>query len=261
MDEQNKSVNEEKADEKLKSSDSKTKLKSYQYVPYGVLSFDEYDAYSESEKTVDYLHSVMSVYTQIVENILYNGVSVNPLLDIQNATLELFRRLQMNKSLSSVKEFNHKNDTVAIVKSANSFMEWYGVPTNKFEDKEADIFMNKSHKRFVEKLKNGEAPMPALYIWHITEPVGVATNITYDERGYLKAQGIIYPQYEELVVNLAKSEPNMGMSHGNKLNVIKFNDENPHWIEEYASHELTFLPNQEAANELTDFGLGDRINE
>lgn len=256
MEEQNKSA-ESVTDTKEKSSDNKTKLKSYQYVPYGVTSFNEFDAYKASEKTIDYLHSTMSVFMQIVENILYDNVSVNPLLDIQNATIELFRRLQMDKSLSSVKEFNHTTESVSINKSSGGFMQWAGIPTNKFEDKEQDIFMDSSHKKYVDKLKNGAAPMPVLYIWHIQEPVGMTTNIEYDERGFLKARGIIYPQYEELVVNLVKSEPDMGMSHGNKLQVLKFNKENPHWIEEYESHELTFLPNFNAANAYTGFILGD----
>lgn len=231
--------------------------KAYQYVPSNVLSFDALEQLRRSEEVYEQIHTLMSSYVQIVDNILYSGLSTNPVMDLQNITLDLLRRLRINKSSDNSEDFEFTGDKVRVVKSGGA-LEWYGIPTNNFIDREADIFTADAHRLYVKKLKEGSASMPYLYIWHIEEPVGISTIVEYDERGFLKAKGYVFPKYETLVKNLCAMTPDMSMSHGNELRVIRFNKDDNHLIEEYESHEFSFLPNKNAANGLTKFALGDK---
>lgn len=134
-------------------------------------------------------------------------------------------------------------------------MYWGGVPTNKFQDRDnpPDIFCDAAHRKFVKAVSQTQQ-YPDLYIWHIPKAVGKAKWVDYDERGFLVASGIIYPEYEELVQSIVKNAKGpLGMSHGVNAGAYKRDANEPNVIVEYFSHEFSLLPLSEAANLLTAF--------
>jgi hypothetical protein len=140
---------------------------------------------------------------------------------------------------------------VMLFKSASGELIWAGIHTNKFQDRDRDILKEASHKKFLQKVYDGEYPFPKLQIWHIDKDVGEANWMAYDERGFLLSGGVVYPEFEELVTNLVKNTPEMGMSHGMPYETVVYDGEG--YIDEYQSIEVTMLPISEAANILTGF--------
>jgi len=141
---------------------------------------------------------------------------------------------------------------VAIFKEkSKEALQWVGIPTNKFIDRHNQMILESAHLNFIKDVERGIEPYPVLLIWHIPdEPVGFTNWLAWDERGFLLAGGEIYKEYEDLIIKLCNSTPNMGMSHGMPSNkvILKQNK-----FYKYVSVEYSFLPQDEAANVLTKF--------
>lgn len=226
-----------------KSKDNPVIEKSY--VPYSVYSFKDLDNAHTAYEFQEELREMYYDFVVIGDNILN---------DYPNEAGE--------RLLSLVKEFNARltlmqrelvSGSVALFKSKeDDCLYWAGVPTNKFQDREGDIFSDVSHRKLVKSLDEGSIEYPDLYIWHQTPAVGKATWVDYDERGFLVAGGKIYKEYEDLVINLLTNatEP-LGMSQGIYRKDIKTDADGA--IIEYKPFEFTFLPHKNACNLLTAF--------
>lgn len=160
---------------------------------------------------------------------------------------EVTKELAENKEATLVV----KSKGVVLFKNAQGELIWAGIHTNKFQDRDKDILKEKSHRRFVRKVYDGDYPFPQLWIWHIEKAVGEANWLAYDERGFLLSGGKVYPQFEELVTELVTNTPEMGMSHGMPYETVVYDSEG--YIDEYQSIEVTMLPVSEASNILTSF--------
>jgi hypothetical protein len=162
-----------------------------------------------------------------------------------------------NNLLKDASIIEPNESTILFIKSADGQLRWIGSPTNKFEDVHKHILMEKAHKLFVERIEKGEVPYPKLLVWHEQEwEVGSTDWVAYDERGFLVAGGIIFPQHETLMKELQKDQ--LGMSHGMPMSSVKFQKLNTEkgdylGISEYVSDEFTVLPVNEAANKLTNW--------
>lgn len=215
------------------------------YVPWGVYSFGD----------LDKVHSMIE-YREELQEMYYDFVCIgdNILCDFPEDAGE--------KLLALVKEFNARlmlmqkelvSGSVALFKSKDDGnLYWVGVPTNKFIDREDDIFTDISHRKLVKSLDDGAVNYPDLYIWHQKPAVGKATWVDYDERGFLVAGGVIHKEYEDIVVSLlANATEPLGMSQGIYQKDIKRDAEGA--IIEYVPFEFTFLPHKNACNLLTTF--------
>lgn len=232
---------------KRKEAKEKNEVIEKSYVPYNVYSFAQLDSVEAAREFQSELSEIYYEFVIIGENIL---------LDFPN---EAPQRL-----MALVKEFNSRvqkmqekmsSGSVALFKSIDGNLYWCGVPTNKFQDREKDIFSDQSHRKLVKALDEGNASYPDLYIWHQKPAVGKATWVDYDERGFLVAGGVVHKEYEDLVISLVNSsieekEP-LGMSQGIYTKDIKRDADNT--IIEYKPFEFTFLPHKNAANLLTTF--------
>lgn len=220
--------------------------KALSYVPFNVYSFREYEMMDKLDDIRREYNSAFQIFMQLADNIMYErpdnhvDLMLNLLKDFSNRLVDI--KLSEGRVL--------KSGSIALFKS-NDQLQWVGVPTNKFIDRENDILSDAAHKRFVKMLKDGEAPMPSLYPWHVGE-VGKATWVDYDDRGFLVAGGYILKEWENFVINLVMNtdEP-LGMSHGMYTKDIKRDADGT--IVEYKSFEFTFLPESKAANLLTSF--------
>jgi len=244
--------------EKINKNREQAQLK--RYVPFGVTSFADLDAVSEVAQKTAKINELFWEFFDLSDNITFGGSL--PQQSIGDALVTLTQ--EYLKRLSSItSNFDLKGHEKALgpknfnlVKS-NGILHWGGIPTNKFQDRDnpPDILSEKSHLDFVSWLeKQNKDAYPDLYIWHIPKAVGKATWVGYDERGFLVASGVVYPQYEKQVTDIIKNyDGDIGMSHGMWLKDIERDEDSPNIITRYKSYEFSFLPQSEAANLLTAF--------
>jgi len=232
----------QKREENKNNPDAKIEKSSY--VPYGITSFEQLDAYENVHEYAEQLRDMFYQFVMIGDNII--SMYPNEAIDMLSSLVKEF-----NSRLVKLQN-DFKSGSIALFKSTDGNLYWVGVPTNKFQDREKDIFSDISHRKLVKSLESGNAEYPDLYIWHRKPAVGKATWVDYDERGFLVAGGIIHKEYEALVTNLvANSTEPLGMSQGIYRKDIKFDNDGT--IVEYTPFEFTFLPHKNACNLLTAF--------
>lgn len=232
-------------------------------------SFDIYKnalTFGELERAVkisQYSLEIGSLYWNyqfILTNILntYEIPTIDMIRLIYQLTEDFIERLTDIEDDYDLSEFSYSNAGFSLLKDNSGNLWWFGVPTNKFLDRQNDIISEAAHIDYVAAIEKGEINYPDLYYWHIPIKIGTTEWIEYDQRGFLVAGGKILKKYEGMVASVVKNatEP-LGMSHlSNRATFVR--DENRRVITKYRSHELTFLPLSEAANELTAFtGLAD----
>lgn len=133
---------------------------------------------------------------------------------------------------------------------------WMARYSNKFRDDDnpKEIIASDSHKRFVELVKEGKAPMPELWGWHKKNwKVGNAHGVAYDEVGFAVAIGTFDAGRDEVAEALMKSKEPIKVSHGMPISTIKRDEVDPTIIVEHETREISFLPAWAAANKLTGF--------
>lgn len=132
----------------------------------------------------------------------------------------------------------------------NGKLFWYGTFTNKYKDRHGEIISQQAHKEYAQNINSGLIPKPPLVFWHIPKALGSTDFVEFLDEGFVAVGGFIYPEYEELILNISKSAAErgeqLGMSHHSKGLI-----NNEKVISFYYSDEITFLPLDEAANSLT----------
>lgn len=224
--------------------------KALNWVPFNVYSFSELETAEQLDDVQKSYSKVFNQFMQIADNIMYDRPDgypnslINLVKEFHNKLIDI--KLQAGMIL--------KSGSIALFK-ANNQLQWIGVPTNKFQDREKDILSDAAHKEFVALVKSGNTPYPELRPWHSAK-IGETTWIDYDERGFLVAGGHILKEFENYAINLITNtnEP-LGMSHGMYSKDIVRDIEGT--IVSYKSFEFSFLPQSNAANLLTSFTLGD----
>jgi hypothetical protein len=148
------------------------------------------------------------------------------------------------------------NDTgISVWKEGNQYW-WMARYSNKFRDNDnpPEIISSESHKRFEKMVKEGQAPLPELWLWHKKEwKVGNAHGIAYDELGFAVALGTFDAGKEYVAEALIKSKEPIKVSHGMPKNTIKYDEIDSTIIVEHETREISPLPAWAAANKLTGF--------
>jgi len=135
---------------------------------------------------------------------------------------------------------------------------WMARYSNKFRDDDnpREIISSTSHKRFVELVKEGKAPMPELWPWHVKQwKCGQAHAVAYDDTGFAIAIGTFDVGKDSVAEALMKSEEPIRVSHGMPISSIKRDNDDPTIIVEHETREISFLPAWAAANKLTGFAV------
>lgn len=234
----------------MQDIETDVKQKSLNYVPYNVYSFSDLESAEVANDIRKEYGDAFYKFMQIADNIMWDMPEEYP-DRLLNLTKEFGDKL-IDIKLKAGQLL--KSGSVMLFKS-NDQLQWIGIPTNKFQDREHDILSDEAHRKFVKGLSDGSIPMPELYPWH-TNTIGKATWVDYDDRGFLVAGGYILKEYENFAINLIlnTNEP-MGMSHGMYASDIVRDKDGV--IVEYKSFEFSFLPESKAANLLTSFTLGE----
>lgn len=149
---------------------------------------------------------------------------------------------------------------VTLLKDKTGIWSWLLVVSNNRLDREKEILTSDAHRYFVELIDSGKYKemmghdTPELWVWHIPVPIGDASFVHYDERGFLYAgghgrKGKFYDKVFTALADKEKSEPgSLAASHGMPNTYIARDPVNPAYINEYVSKEFTVLPRSEAAN-------------
>lgn len=131
--------------------------------------------------------------------------------------------------------------------------------SNMFRDNDypkPEIISSESHKRFVQLVKEGKAPMPELWAWHKKNwKVGRALDVAYDDSGFAVAIGVFDAGRGDVAEALMKSKEPIRMSHGMPFSTIKRDPNDSSIIVEHETREISFLPAWAAANKLTGFAV------
>lgn len=133
---------------------------------------------------------------------------------------------------------------------------WMARYSNNFRDNDnpPEIISAESHRKFVDKVKEGKSPMPELWGWHKKEwRVGKAHGVAYDDVGFAVAIGTFDVGRDEVAEALMKSKEPIKVSHGMPISSIKRDENDSTIIVEHETREISFLPAWAAANKLTGF--------
>lgn len=170
---------------------------------------------------------------------------------IENNDIIIKENLNVENNLDVIAE----TPTFKLLKS-NEGLCWFGVPTNKYLDKDGEIIASYAHEEFVKAVNEGIEEFPELWIWHIEKAVGTTDFVDYDERGFVVAGGTIFKEYEglveKIVTNAIAQGDVMGMSH--QMVPGKTLLQGKTYVK-YVSKEFSLLPVKHAANELTGFAI------
>lgn len=146
---------------------------------------------------------------------------------------------------------------LTIWKEGNAYW-WLARYSNKFRDNDhpPEIISSASHKRFVQLVKEGKAPLPELWLWHKKEwKVGQAHGVAYDDSGFAVAIGTFDVGKEYVAEALNKSKEPIRVSHGMPKLSIKYDEIDPTILMEHETREISPLPAWAAANKLTGFAV------
>jgi hypothetical protein len=150
-----------------------------------------------------------------------------------------------------------KHTRIMLWKEEGEPYRWIANYSNNFRDDDTipEIIADASHRAFVNRVDNGDADNPELWVWHRPEwHIGKAEWVAYDESGFAIAGGYIYPEFEDLAKELESLE-DIAVSHGMPPSSIRRDKNDPTIIVAHETKEISILPRWAAANKLTGFVL------
>ena len=90
---------------------------------------------------------------------------------------------------------------------------WVSVHSNRYRDREGEIFPEVAHREYVERI-DASGEYPPLYLWHTPEAeIGRADQIDYAD-GFVVATGTFNALGERAAQRLAEYPGTLGCSHG-----------------------------------------------
>jgi hypothetical protein len=147
----------------------------------------------------------------------------------------------------------------SMFKDAAGDLRWLTVHTNVFTDREGERFPEASHREFVEWVdEDVKERGPELRLWHMPGTgLGRADVVAFDQ-GFVLASGKFYEGREaeaERLAEAAKSQ-DLACSHGYLYDAAQRKDG---VYGRYRTFEVSVLPANKAANELTGFVAGRKV--
>lgn len=129
-------------------------------------------------------------------------------------------------------------------KDSEGRWRWLIINTNKFEDREGEIFSEKAHKEYIYFVER-TGQYPDLWLWHTPGTrIGQANLVDYVD-GFVVHSGVYDAGLEDVAERLSKIQDKIGVSHGYEYLP---GDEEDKVYDHYRSFELTLCPAEKAAN-------------
>lgn len=242
----------------------------------GATSFAEYDQWKETRERTWAIDEITWTFEDIVSNIIrspdltlaekaqrVSAAGVDLQARIADAANEKGKKKSLlGRALDALRQPSVQVSEKAIetvggfrsFKDADGDQRWLAVFTNAYRDRDKEIFPSHTHKEFEEYCDKSGA-YPELWLWHEEGTrIGQADFVAYDEEtGFMLASGT-YDEGSEATVKALEADGPLGVSHGF---VYRKGGLSPDGIYDgYRSFEISVLPWEWAANELTGFFAG-----
>lgn len=275
----------DKNENKEQEVDEKDQKHTYSYVPWGVTTFADLEKAQDARAVALRVKTLSDQFTELVSNIMISDEIVDKAVAVTALSSEysLLIKQGVDKEISEpeqgwldsiTKTFNDTinkvignftNDVGDNDENKNSFMlwkegdrlRWFARYSNNFRDRDVppEIISANSHQNFVDMVDKKEADMPELWLWHTPEwKLGQADWLAYDDTGFALASGVIDRGKEMVAEQIAKQQL-VGVSHGMPPSSIERDPDDPTVIVRHTSAEISPLPMEYAANEITGWVL------
>jgi hypothetical protein len=143
---------------------------------------------------------------------------------------------------------NRERGSLSVTKDADGKYRWLAIYSNKWYDRDQEVFPEEEHKDFINWLDRTKA-FPELWLWHTPgSRVGQADWADYDSRGFVVASGGFDPGMDDVAEKLA-ADKGLGVSHGFRFRELQKDGT----YRGYRSFEISPLPLARAANYGTAF--------
>lgn len=262
------------------------------YDSYGATSYAELEDMKDAAETELEIQDAISDFPMLVRNIMWDSEIENKADAVNSVADELGKIISDNEKAREkeavvdnddeevdnevsfvdqmknyLKEtfpflFNEKQEEdtgLMIWKESDDSWRWVARYSNNFRDRDTppEIISGDSHRRFVELVDKGLAPYPELWLWHSKDwKIGKATWVAYDDVGedvgFAVAAGHFMPGCEQVAEWLSEQK-DFRVSHGMPMATMKRDDDDDTIIVEHETREISPLPLEVAANELTGF--------
>lgn len=149
-------------------------------------------------------------------------------------------------------------DDMLLWKDKAGNWRWLAMWSNKYRDFDTpqEILAEVAHKEFVSAVDNKEWPMPELWHWHIPGARwGIADWVAYDDAGFILACGTVDKGHEKEALNIKNTKVRIKVSHGMPESEIRRDEKDNTIITRYRTLEISELPSELAANQLTAFAI------
>ena len=144
-----------------------------------------------------------------------------------------------------------------VFKDAGGALRWLAVVTNKFEDKDEELFSKAAHEEF-EAYLDRTKDYPPLLLWH-TKGTRIGTcDFWATAGGFVLASGTFDKGMAEASQRLADMAASLGISHGYSYDNDRFHDGVYDW---YRTREISVLPRERASNIWTAFDVEALLKE
>lgn len=139
-----------------------------------------------------------------------------------------------------------QNYNFNFVREKSGRLRWYARVSNRYRDRDKEIFTGEAHKEYVEWADTA-GKYPELWLWHTPKSRWGVTDWLDFDGDFLHASGLVDSDKEYIAKSLALSRVEVGVSHG------FFGLVSSDLITKYRSFEISPLPRSHAAVWTTAF--------
>lgn len=227
----------------------------------GAMTFAEFDQFRAAAEVQDAVESQMYVFDRLVSNVQTSDLGAREKAQaIQGLAADLDARLaaaaaaEIEEQAQGVRAAATTTDpgSMTAFKDTTGAWRWFAIHSNRYMDREREIFPEAAHKAYVEEVKRTKR-YPTLRLWHVPYDIGVADAIDYTSEGFMLSTGTFLPGMDDIAQNLAAAK-GLGCSHGFNYSTKDFRDG---VYNRYRTFEVTALPRERASNLLTAYFAGE----
>ncbi len=239
----------------------------------GATTFAEADANRETQEEKEFSRSQEDTLRSLFDNIMADEEKTleGKASAVAKVSQELGDRIRNGPEgqrglMEKVKDFlglkrgkgekavgRHMLGTFQAFKDLSGDWRWLSWTTNRFKDREGEIFTEKSHEEYVARVDEQEK-YPELWLWHIDgSRVGQADFVGYQD-GFVLHSGVFDDDKQDVAERLSESK-GLAVSHGF---FYEPGDEEDGVYDWYETFEVSVLPAERAANAYTEFAVDSK---
>jgi hypothetical protein len=210
-------------------------------LPTGICNHWEAKPEPEAEMVEQITDAVSNAVVNAVETI-----SANVVVEMEHKSKTLLQRAK--EALFPAKEDSAFN----VFKGNDGKWYWIAKYTNAYQDKEGEIFTEKAHEEYIQRMDMGLVDKPELWVWHTKGTKHGKADTVFGVGRIMVAFGHFddTPEAQKAIKYYQKNADKIKLSHGAIA---------PKWaihdglIESYNTFEISTLPNGAESNPYTSY--------